>query len=123
MILFDSMNWNLNGPKLNGLFKSYWKCDLIGNFLSFRLLYSATIPSGALQGALNAVVEFAKQNRTDAAQMGKKIAESAGIQPEYGLAFASGFYDTARFGKWAEDFRRMRRRLQKFVCKFYQRIK
>ncbi|XP_068743126.1 uncharacterized protein [Montipora capricornis] len=58
-----------------------------------------TIPSGALQGAVNAVAELAKQNPTDATQMGIKIAQTAGIKPEYGLAFASGFLGTARFEK------------------------
>ena len=72
---------------------------MIGNVLSFCPLYSATIKSGALQGARNAVGEFAKQNRFDAAQMGLKIADNAGIQPEYSFAFASGFCDAVLSGK------------------------
>ena len=80
--------------------KTYSKCDFIGNFFSFLPnSYPATIPSGALKGAVNAVAEFAKQYPADAAQMGVKIAQSAGIKQEYGLAFASGFLGTARFEK------------------------
>jgi len=52
-----------------------------------------------LQGAVSAVAEFVKQNPADATQMSIKIAQSAGIKPEYGLAFASGFLDTASFDK------------------------
>jgi len=45
------------------------------------------------------VAEYAKQNPADATQMGIKIAQTAGIKQEYGLAFASGFLGTARFEK------------------------
>jgi len=58
-----------------------------------------TIPSGALQGAVSAVAELVKQNPADATQMSIKIAQSAGIKQEYGLAFASGFLGTASFDK------------------------
>jgi len=44
------------------------------------------------------VAEYTKQNPTDATQMGIQIAQSAGIKLDYGLAFASGFLGTARFG-------------------------
>lgn len=71
----------------------------MGNFLSFSHFYPATIQQGALQGAVNAVAEWANQNRADAAQLGFKISQSAHIKPEYGLAFASGFLGTASFDK------------------------
>ena len=45
------------------------------------------------------MAEFAKQNPADATQMGIKIAQSAGIKQEYGLAFAAGFLGTAQFDK------------------------
>lgn len=82
------------------IYKTYSKYDFIGNFFSFLSnLYPDTITSCALKGAVNAVAEFAKQNPADASQMGIKIAQSAGIKQEYGLAFASGFLGTARFEK------------------------
>ena len=99
MTLFDSMDWILKCPKLNRSYRTYSKCDFMGNVLSFLHLYPATIPTGALQGAVNAVAEFAKQNRADATLMGIKIAQSAGIKREYGLAFAVGFLGTAQYDK------------------------
>lgn len=54
-----------------------------------------TIVSGALKGAVYAAAEYAKEYPTDAAKMGMKIAKSAGIEQEYGVAFASGFLGTA----------------------------
>lgn len=58
-----------------------------------------SISSGVLQGALNAVSEYAKQYPVDATQMGIKIAQATGITPEHGLAFASGFLGAAHFDK------------------------
>ena len=65
----------------------------------FFYLNLATIPQGALKGAVNAVAEFAKQHPTDAAKMGQEIAKTAGIKPEYGDSFARGFLETADFTK------------------------
>lgn len=96
---FHAVDWNLICPKLNRSYKIYSKCDFRGNFLIFFHFYLATIPSGALQGAVSAVAELVKQNPADAIQMSIKIAQSAGIKQEYGLAFASGFLGTASFDK------------------------
>ena len=92
------MDWNLKWPILNRSFKTYLKCDFIENFLSFLPnLYSDSIAKGALKGAVNAAVVYAKHNPIDAiqiAQMGIEIAQAAGVKKEYGLAFASGFLET-----------------------------
>ena len=71
--------------------------SLSANKLHFLLLYSAPAVSGALQGAVNAVAEFAKQkeHRTNADMMGTEIAKHAGIKDIYGKAFATGFLETA----------------------------
>ena len=43
--------------------------------------------------------QFAKENPTDAVKMGAEIANSAGINREYGISFASGFLETADLSK------------------------
>ena len=86
-------NWNKS-------YNTYSKCNFIENVSSFLPnLYSESISSGVLQGALNAVSEYAKQYPVDATQMGIKIAQATGITPEHGLAFASGFLGAAHFEK------------------------
>ena len=56
---------------------------------------SDTFISGALKGAGNAAAEYAKKYPIDAAKIGMNIAKSAEIEPEYGVAFVSGFLETA----------------------------
>ena len=65
----------------------------------FFFLNLATIPQGALKGAVNAVAEFAKQHPRDAAKMGLEIAKATGVKPKYGGSFAGGFLETADFTK------------------------
>lgn len=55
----------------------------------------ASVQGGALKGAVDAVAQLAKDNPTDAVKMGADIAKSAGINPQYGFSFASGFLETA----------------------------
>ena len=59
----------------------------------------ASLQGGALKGEVDAVAQFAKENPTDAVKMGAEIANSAGINREYGISFASGFLETADLSK------------------------
>ncbi|XP_073242578.1 uncharacterized protein [Porites lutea] len=58
-----------------------------------------SVQGGALKGAVDAVAQLAKENPTDAVKMGADIAKSAGISPQYGFSFASGFLETANLSK------------------------
>ncbi|CAH3135865.1 unnamed protein product, partial [Porites lobata] len=72
-------------------------CGDISNYQihHFPYLNLASLYGGALKGAVDAAAQFAKENPRDAAKMGAQIANSAGISPEYGISFASGFLETA----------------------------
>ena len=65
----------------------------------FPYLNLASVQGGALKGAVDAVAQLAKENPTDAVKMGADIAKSAGISPQYGFSFASGFLETANLSK------------------------
>ncbi|XP_078373078.1 uncharacterized protein LOC144656706 [Oculina patagonica] len=56
----------------------------------------SSISGGAIHGALDAVAEIAKQNPQEAAVLGMEVARKAGVKEEHGLAFASGFLETAK---------------------------
>lgn len=58
-----------------------------------------TIPQGAVKGVVEAVGVFAKENPHDAALMGKKIAQTVGVTEQQGLAFSSGFLQTANLSQ------------------------
>lgn len=83
--------------------------DCCLNTLSYQIhhfpyLNLASLYGGALKGAVDAAAQFAKENPRDAAKMGAQIANSAGISPEYGISFASGFLETADLSeKWRRD--------------------
>ena len=64
-----------------------------------NVLNSATIPQGAVKGAVEAVGVFVKENPHDAALMGKKIAQTPGVTEQQGLAFSSGFLQTANLSQ------------------------
>ena len=68
-----------------------------------NVLNSATLPQGAVKGVVEAVGVFAKENPHDVALMGKKIAKTVGITEQQGLAFSSGFLQTANLSqKWVK---------------------
>ena len=64
-----------------------------------NVLNSATIPQGVVKGVVEAVGVFAKENPHDAALMGKKIAQTVGVTEQQGLAFSSGFLQTANLSQ------------------------
>ena len=52
-----------------------------------------------MKGVVEAVGVLAKENPHDAALMGKKIAKTVGITEQQGLAFSSGFLQTANLSQ------------------------
>ena len=57
-----------------------------------------------MKGVVEAVGVFAKENPHDAALMGKKIAQTVGVTEQQGLAFSSGFLQTANLSqKWVKS--------------------
>ena len=64
-----------------------------------NVLNSATIKQGVLEGVVEAIGVLAKENPHDAALMGKKIAQTVGVTEQQGLAFSSGFLQTANLSQ------------------------
>ncbi|RMX49006.1 hypothetical protein pdam_00023498 [Pocillopora damicornis] len=74
-------------------------CGDISEYSTTGLSCLATLPQGAVKGVVEAVGVFAKENPHDVALMGKKIAKTVGITEQQGLAFSSGFLQTANLNE------------------------